>query len=60
MGILKEDGVEIIEQKFEQDCLIKVFVRTGILERIMKSLEKIEAVKIKTHEIKNGISERTV
>ena len=60
MGILKEDGVEIVEQKFEQDCLIKVFVRTSILERIMKSLEKIEAVKIKTHEIKNGISERTV
>jgi uncharacterized YigZ family protein len=46
MSVLKEDGVEISEQKFELDCMIKVLVRVSILEKIMKLLKKIEGVKV--------------
>ena len=52
MGILKEDGVEITEQHFELDCIIKVLVRSSILEKIKNSLEQIEGVTINTNDNK--------
>ncbi len=48
MGILKEDGIEIKEQKFDENCEIVVNIRTGIFDEILRVLEKTDGVKIKT------------
>lgn len=46
MGILKEDGIEIKEQTFEEKCKIVANVRARIFSKISFELEKTEGVKI--------------
>ena len=50
MSILKEDGVEILEQQFELDCLVNAFIRKSKLEKIKQLLEKTEGVTINMNE----------
>ena len=46
MGILKDDGIEIKEQTFEEKCKIVANVRARIISKISFELEKTEDVKI--------------
>jgi uncharacterized YigZ family protein len=46
MGILKEEGIEIKEQKFDEQCEITVDIRTSKFDKILMILEKTEGVKI--------------
>ena len=49
MGILKEDGIEIKAQDFEEKCKVIVNVRSSINDKITQVLEKTEGVEIKTN-----------
>lgn len=60
MGLLKEDGIEILEQHFELDCLVKIRIKVSIIEKVTKLLKKIEGITIQKNETKNGITERTL
>ena len=56
MNILKEDGVEIIDQKFELDCVINFEVYSSLISKINNLLNKIEGVSFKI--IDNGVIEK--
>jgi uncharacterized YigZ family protein len=58
MNILKEDGVEIIEQKFELDCIINFEVYSSLSAKIEKLLNKTEGVSCKI--LENGVTEKIV
>jgi uncharacterized YigZ family protein len=46
MRILKHDGIHIVNQQFDSDCIIDLKVNKAIYEQIVGLLEKIPKVKI--------------
>ncbi len=58
MNILKDDSIEIIEQKFELDCIINFEVYSSLSTKIENQLNKTDGVSCKI--MNNGIIEKTV
>ncbi len=46
MRIVKELGIEIIEQHFDNSCSIDVSIRKGLSEEFVSRIEKIESVNV--------------
>jgi uncharacterized YigZ family protein len=47
MRIIKDDKLEILEQQFDNTCLVKISIRKMQINRSIGKLEKVEGVKIK-------------
>ena len=47
MKIIKEDDLAILEQAFDNNCMVKIAIRKMQVNRAIARLEKIEGAKIK-------------
>jgi uncharacterized YigZ family protein len=47
MRIVKEDGLEILEQQFDNTCAIKVSIRKMQVNQALSKLQKLPSVKVK-------------
>jgi uncharacterized YigZ family protein len=46
MRVLKHDGIRILNQKFDSDCLVEIKVNKDIYEQIVGLLEKISKLRL--------------
>jgi uncharacterized YigZ family protein len=47
MRIIKDDNLEILEQQFDNTCLVKISIRKMQVNRSIGKLEAVESIKIK-------------
>jgi uncharacterized YigZ family protein len=47
MRLVKEEQLQIIEQQFDNECMISFEVRTSQLNKVLQKLEKLNEIKIK-------------
>lgn len=47
MRLVKEEQLQIIEQQFDNECVISFEVRTSQLNKVLQKLEKLNEIKIK-------------
>ena len=47
MKIIKEDNLTILEQQFDNDCMVKIAIRKMQVNRSINKLEKVEGAIIK-------------
>lgn len=47
MRIIKDDNLEILEQQYDNTCVVKISIRKMQVNRSISKLEKVEGVKIK-------------
>ncbi len=47
MRIIKEDGLEILEQQFDNTCAIKVSIRKMQVHQALSKLQKLSSLKVK-------------
>lgn len=47
MKVIKDDGLEILEQRFDNTCVIRIGIRKMQVNRSIERLEKIEGIKLK-------------
>ena len=50
MRIVKEDGPQIISQRFEMDCEMTLRIRKGEAERLRNRLAKVETARLQPHD----------
>ena len=47
MRVIKDDGLQVLEQTFDNSCSIKVSIRKMQVEQVISKLQKLPSVKIK-------------
>ncbi|WP_231459624.1 MULTISPECIES: YigZ family protein [unclassified Pedobacter] len=47
MKLIKDEGLEVIEQKFDINCIIKFEIRKAQLNQVLAKFDKIENIKLK-------------
>lgn len=47
MRVIKEEQPTLLEQHFDNDCVIKLAIRKSELDRLLSKLGKIEGLKLK-------------
>jgi hypothetical protein len=46
MRIVKEEGVQLVEQGYDTDCYFKLRLRQSLMPRLRARLEKVETLHI--------------
>ena len=46
MRIVKEEELEILEQSYDMDCLMKLRIRRSMMGKLRARLEKVETARI--------------